>query len=602
VTTVLTREVIEEVREAAHILEVVASYVSMRKRGSTYVGLCPFHTEKTPSFTVSEEKQIFHCFGCGAGGSVFDFLMRVRNLTFKEAVIELANRYGVTLPEKRESFAQKRRKELAASLYAVNEKTARFYHSLLLEDQQGTAAREYLEKRGIGKEIVNEFQLGYAPARWDGLKRFLLSNKLPLDIGIQAGLLVKKGQNDCYDRFRHRLVFPIRDRAGKVVGFGGRSLDETLPKYLNSPETLIFRKGRVLYGAPAARASCREHGEVLLVEGYFDVLALHSYGIHNVVAPLGTALTVQHVRLLRHLAPKAVLVFDGDQAGQKAAFRSLELFLREKIPVRNLRLPESMDPDDFLANSGRDAFLLLLDRAQPLLEAFLEVSLEKYDGSVESKVEVVRSVAAVLRLVDSRVAQDSYLRMLAQRLNASEEALRRELGWHIYPVKSRAKLPQQESQVRVPSMEEVVIRILFHYPQGVPLLKESQALQFFEGSGWKRLGENLLKQYEADGSVDFSRLVSELDDAEMKKRVTAWSLEESPWREDDVRVRLPEYLEGIKQRGQRRSTQLRRLQQRIHAAEQAKDDELLRQLLAEKAALLSRGANRTRNFAKGGMD
>jgi DNA primase len=587
----ISREAIEEIRVTANIVDVVGAYVPLRKRGKTYVGLCPFHAEKTPSFTVSDEKQAFYCFGCGAGGSVFDFLMRTRNLTFAEAARDLAGRFGVRLPEKRESAREKQTRELNDQLIRTNEMASDYFHQALLKDSAAEVARKYLSRRGIGEPIVRDFQLGYAPPGWDGLKQHLLGHNISLQTAVQAGLLARKSERDGYDRFRNRLMFPIKSMAGQTVGFGGRALDESQqPKYLNSPETPIFHKGRILYGLAAAREACRQHGEVLVVEGYFDLLALHGHDIRQVVAPLGTALTAHHIRLLARLAPKAVVVFDGDEAGLKSAMRSLELFLREKLPARLVRLPGEMDPDDFLRGKGKEAFLRLLDEAKPLLEEYLEGVLAAYDGSVSAKVNVVRTVAPMLSLLDSPVARESYLRILSLRLGASEEALQEELGLGAPRGGTGGIQQRYPREARVPPMEEVVLRILIHYPQWIPELEKEEVLDEFEGTAWREIARLLLKWYGNTGNLDLSGLLVEFQSEELRSMVSGWSLESSPWPEDVARLRLGEYLEGIKARKRRQLDDLRRLQQEIEAAEQSQNETLLAELLAKKAALLAKKA------------
>src|SRR5512139_642222 len=599
----LTREAIEEIRTAANIVDVVGVHVSLRKRGKTYVGLCPFHAEKTPSFTVSDDRQAFYCFGCGVGGSVFDFLMRVRNLTFAEAAKELADRYGIRLPEASETPVQKRARELADLLCEANEAAAAYFHQVLLEDPAAGPARDYLRRRDMGPEIIREFRLGYAAARWDGCRRQLLGMRISLQVAVQAGLLAQKTEGEVYDRFRNRLMFPIRDLAGRVVGFGGRALDETLPKYLNSPESPVFHKGRILYGLPVAREACRKEGEVLVVEGYFDLLALHGRGIRNVVAPLGTALTVQHVRLLARLAPRAVVVFDGDEAGMRAALRSLELFLREKLPARLLKLPDGMDPDDFVGQRGKEAFLQLLAEARPLFEVFLEESLVGYDGSIADKIRSVRKVAPFLKLLDSRVEQESYLQLLTRRLGVSEEVLRQELGLVGAPETEWGRRHAEErDDTRVPAMEEVVARILIHYPSGIPLLAEAGILDEFEGQEWRELGRLLEKHYRTGGILDIGGLLVELTSEDLRRRVSSWSLEENPWSEENASLRLREYIEGIKGRKGRRLDDLRRLQHEIRIAEEKRDEARLGELLARKAALVARRVRGKANLAKGEMD
>ncbi|UCG11292.1 MAG: DNA primase [Deltaproteobacteria bacterium] len=597
----INRQVIEEVRVSANIVDVVGSYVSLRKRGKNYVGLCPFHAEKTPSFTVNDDKQIFHCFGCGASGSVFDFLMRTRNLTFSEAVEELAKRVGMTLPAGRETEHGKRVRELADRLSRANQLAADYFHNALIKGGAAEIARQYLQRRGIGREVIRNFQLGYAPQSWESLKRYLLGKKVSLEVAIQAGLLAKKSQGDAYDRFRHRLIFPIRDMRGRTVGFGGRALDESLPKYLNSPDSPIFHKGRILYGLDTARESCRQQGQVLAVEGYFDLLALYSHGIHQVVAPLGTALSGHHIRLMNRLAPEAVIVFDGDEAGMKAAMRSLELFLKEKLPVRMLTLPADMDPDDFLRQHGETDFLSRLRKAKPLLEVFLDRSFQGYDGSASAKLQVIRSVRSVLGLLDSAVTREAYLRMLTQRLDVSEEALKEELGWDRGSRVGTASRLTQVGDTGVPTMEEVVLRVLVHYPQWISELMDAEVTESFQGEPLRQVARLLVKYAAGTGNLDLGRLLVDVQDEKLRKVLSGWSVEESPWPEQIARLRLREYLEGIKSRKKRGEEELKRLQKEIEAAEQSEDEQLLAELLTRKASLLAKRSNVAPNLSKGEM-
>lgn len=587
----INRDVIEEVRASANIVDVVGSYVALRKRGKNYLGLCPFHSEKEPSFTVSNEKQIFHCFGCGASGSVFDFVMKTRNLTFAEAVRELANRFGIPLAEEEETAQAKKIREMAERLRQVNTLAARYFHRTLLDTSSGRMAREYLRSRGMGNETVKDFQLGYAPKSWEGLKSFFRKEKVDLKVAAQAGLLVQKSQGDSYDRFRNRLMFPIRDMRGRTIGFGGRALDDSMPKYLNSPETLIFHKGRTLYGLSTARDACRQNNETLVVEGYFDLLALYNQSIHQVVAPLGTALTLHHVRMLSRLAPQAVLVFDGDEAGMRAALRSLEFFLREKLPVRFLPLPEGMDPDDFINKEGREAFIQLLTEAKPLMEVFLEHSLANYDGSVEGRLTVVRTVAPMLKLLDSPTAQESYLRILDQRLGVSEEVLRAELALTGTRRKSAVASQKREKELGLPEWEEGIIRILVNYPQWIPTLEENSALDSFQRKDWAEVGRLLIKYHREGGKLDLSGLLLDVQNEQIRNLISSWSLETSPWREDDAYVRLGEYYAVINSSRRRLQEELKRLKEEIQAAEGRQDEKLMAELLAElqakKAALLA---------------
>jgi DNA primase len=531
--------------------------------------------------------------------------MRTRNVGFAEAVKELANRFGIVLPQAGETEQAKRMREMAERLRHVNELAAGYYNRTLLDKNAGEIAREYLRDRGLGQEAIEGFQLGYAPKSWDGLKRFLLGKRVDWNIAVQAGLLVKKSEQDGYDRFRHRLMFPIKDMSGRTIAFGGRALDDSLPKYLNSPETPIFHKGRTLYGLATAREACRQNKTALVVEGYFDLLAIYNQGIHQVVAPLGTALTRQHVRLLSRLAPQAVLVFDGDEAGMQAAMRSLELFLRERMEVRLLGLPEGMDPDDFLAKEGKEAFEQLLKEVRPLMEVFLEQSLADYDGTVEGRLKVVRTVTPMLRLVDSRVTQEGYLRMLDQRLGVSEEVLRAELdlGKRVSPASAGGRKVAQEQ--RIPVWEEEILRILVHYPNWIPVLEESSALDDFQGKTWLEIGRLLTKHYQEGGNLDLSGLLMDLQGDQLRNLISAWAMEVSPWREEVAYARLRDYLEGVTSRRRRLEDDLKRLKEEIQAAERSQNvtlmSELLAELQAKKAALLAGKANNEANLSEGEM-
>ena len=517
--------------------------------------------------------------------------MRTRNLSFAEAVKELANRFGIPLAEEKETAQAKKIREMAERLHQVNTLAARYFHQTLLDESSGRMAREYLRSRGMANETIKDFQLGYAPKSWEGLKSFFRKEKVDLKVAAQAGLLVQKSQGDSYDRFRNRLMFPIKDMRGRTVGFGGRALDDSMPKYLNSPETLIFHKGRTLYGLSTAREACRQNNETLVVEGYFDLLALYNKSIRQVVAPLGTALTLHHVRMLSRLAPQAVLVFDGDEAGMRAALRSLEFFLREKLPVRFLPLPEGMDPDDFINKEGREAFIQLLTEAKPLMEVFLEQSLANYDGSVEGRLKVVRTVAPMLRLLDSPTVQESYLRILDQRLGVSEEVLRAELALTGTRRKSAVASQKKEKELGLPEWEEGIIRILVNYPQWIPTLEENSALDSFKRKDWAEVGRLLIKYYREGGKLDLSGLLLDVQNEQIRNLLSSWSLETSPWREEDAHVRLREYYAVINSSRRRLQEELKRLKEEIQAAEGRQDEKLMAELLAElqakKAALLA---------------
>ncbi|MBI5237763.1 MAG: DNA primase, partial [Deltaproteobacteria bacterium] len=353
-----------EIKDAAPIEEVVGQYVKLTQKGRTLLGLCPFHAETKPSFTVAPDKGIFHCFGCGAGGNVFSFLMQHQRLSFPESVEELARRYNIPLTFKDLGPEGGRRAQKRKLMQEINQTAAAFY-TANLKGSGGEKGRAYIQKRGLTPEVVRDFHLGYALEEWDGLRRHLQSRGISLDAAQEVGLLMPRQQGGYYDRFRDRLMFPILDRQARVIAFGGRIIGEGEPKYLNSPESPLYTKGRTLYGLPQAQEGLRQTGVALVVEGYLDLLALRVHGIANVVATLGTALTREQVRLLKNQVAKVVLVFDGDVAGARAMRRAFPLFASEGLAVRVLPLPAGLDPDTYAFKHGVELFQSPWEKAQP---------------------------------------------------------------------------------------------------------------------------------------------------------------------------------------------------------------------------------------------
>ncbi len=421
----LSREFVQQVRDRNDLVEVVGEYLPLQRRGKTYVGLCPFHAERTPSFGVSPDKQLFYCFGCGEGGDLFTFVMKKDGLSFQEAVVSLAERAGLTVPEADDPVQLERWRRQEA-LLAVLEAACVFFCRMLAEPTQGRAARAYLSERGVSEEAMARFRLGYAPPAWEALRPELTRQGFSPELAEAAGLLVRK-ERGFYDRFRDRVIFPITDRRGRVVAFGGRSLDGSGAKYLNSPETEVFSKRRTLYGYHLAREGIRREGRAVLMEGYMDVLTAHQFGVDCAVGSLGTALTPEQVRLLADQAGEVVLAFDADSAGQRAARRGLEVFGSLPCEVRVLAIPEGKDPDEFLHRHGPEAFRRAVAEAPYWVQFLLDGLLATHDvRTAEGKHRVAQQFLAVLERLDSRVEQEEYLERLARRLGVSVEAVQQE--------------------------------------------------------------------------------------------------------------------------------------------------------------------------------
>lgn len=415
-------DIIDTVRIHSDIVEVVSRHVQLKRKGKNYTGLCPFHHERTPSFTVAPDKQFFYCFGCGAGGNVFKFLMMKENIAFYEAVSMLAERAGVVLPSA-ENPAQREKERRLEGLRHLNSLAKDYFYHVLINHESAIEARQYLAARGLTREILERFQLGFAPPGWSSLIEHLgKKGYRPQDL-LMAGLIAESGTGRYYDRFRSRIMFPIWDAVGRVVGFGGRVLDGSLPKYLNTPETSYFSKGRLLYGLHLARQSIRETGYVLLMEGYMDVITAHQYGLKNAVASLGTALTADHVRLLMNYSRNVVIAFDADNAGVAATVRGLDILQEHGCQVRVVSVPDGKDPDEFLRTNGQQSWEDLVGQALPLIEYKLQHALSRGPNrTVADKLEVMRQVFPSLTGANN-VEKEEGLKAVARVLNLSWETV-----------------------------------------------------------------------------------------------------------------------------------------------------------------------------------
>ncbi|MCK5099582.1 MAG: DNA primase, partial [Desulfobacteraceae bacterium] len=386
----IPEEKIAEIINTSDISDVISESVILKKSGQNFMGLCPFHSEKTPSFSVSPQKQIFHCFGCGVGGNVFSFLMKYHSITFPEAVKILARKYNITIEAGKISPEKKKIIDLKEGLFNLNKRVMEYFNDSLLKKGQGQAARQYLLKRGITDDIIKKFNLGFTIDSWDSLVDFYKKLAIPKNLAEKSGLVLpRKPGSGYYDRFRNRVMFPIFDINMQIAGFGGRVMDDSLPKYLNSPETLVYNKSRILYGLHSSKNHCRQKEHVYIVEGYFDFLSLYQHGVKNVVASLGTALTQDHVRMLKGYATKVILVFDSDEAGINAAKRSITIFVNEGIELKILVLPQGKDPDSFIMEYGRQAFEQKALEAMTVLQFLMTLSIKNHGNSIQGRVAVL---------------------------------------------------------------------------------------------------------------------------------------------------------------------------------------------------------------------
>ena len=576
-----------EIRNATDIVDIIAERVALKKAGKDHTGLCPFHSEKTPSFTVSSTKQIFHCFGCGAGGDVFDFLIKFDGISFPEAVQALARRCGITLPSRQMTPSEKREFSEREKLFDINKKVLAFYRQQLLRQPAGENALAYLEKRGFSREIVDRFGIGYAPDGWDNLIRFFRKEQIPLNLAEKSGLIIpRSSKSGYYDRFRNRVVFPIVDVTRQVIGFGGRVLDDAKPKYLNSPETPIYNKSRSLYGIHAAKDKCRESGIVYIVEGYFDLLAMHQHGVANAVATLGTSLTTSHIRMLRRgYAKKARLVFDSDTAGIKAALRSIGLFMNESVDVEIIVLPAGEDPDSFLFARGSEAFFELAERAKGAIEFLIESAVETHGLSMQGKIRVVDELKQPLADIQDSVARSIYIRHLAERLGVDESAVldrvkaaKHQKSKTATKGRSSAKSAESRQTAETDSannrIEARVVAMMLQFPDIVPTIEKQRIIDYFDNIKLKKLAE-LIVSNPPKATDDITQLLNRMPDDSQRQLMASLAMGDECWDESSCNKLLNQFLASRKRRQHL-------LMDQIKAAEQNNDHELLFKLLKEK--------------------
>ncbi|MHC6179138.1 DNA primase [Clostridium sp. JNZ X4-2] len=413
----ISEDVIQKVKDENDIADVISESVKLKKSGRNYLGLCPFHHEKTPSFSVSRDKQIYKCFGCGEAGNVFTFVMKSKNLNFPEAVKLLADRANIDIDFDEDK--DNTRKDTFQKLYKLNVEAARYFFNCLKKNKK---ARDYLSNRGITENTIKKFGLGYSIDSWNNMLIFLKNKGFTeLDM-VSAGLIVKSKKENYYDRFRNRIIFPVFDRRGRVIGFGGRVLDDSKPKYLNSPETPLFKKGINLYGLNFVMKNDFSR-VIIIVEGYMDCITLHQCGITNAVASLGTALTVNQARLMARYADKAIISYDADTAGQMAAIRGMDILKDAGLEVEVLQIPKGKDPDEFIRNNGRTDFLRLVDKALPLIEYRIEnVKRNINFNNPEGTIKYVEEVLKVLVKVDP-IEREIYLKRLSEETGIRDQVL-----------------------------------------------------------------------------------------------------------------------------------------------------------------------------------
>jgi DNA primase len=582
----IPEQIKSDIQNAADMVEVVGETVLLKKAGRNFVGLCPFHSEKTPSFTVSPDKQIFHCFGCGAGGDVFTFLMKQDGLSFPEAARTLGRRYGVEIPEKSRLVGTKMSTSEREEMIRANQSALNFFRYHLFEHPDGERARAYLKKRRISKKISDRFGLGYAPRDWEALHRNLSKNGVALKIAKQSGLIIpRKNSSGCYDRFRDRIIFPIFHLNGQVIGFGGRVLDDTLPKYINSPDSIVFNKSQSLYGLQQSKEACRKSDSVIIVEGNVDVLALHQHGIKNVVATLGTALTTYQIRRLKGFATQFFLVYDSDDSGIKASERIVGLFIKENVDVHVAILPAGHDPDSYLTEFGTDSFLKVVSDSLKIMPFLTECGIKKYGMSTEGKIRILEDLKLTLSSISDRVSRLLYVKEISERIGVDESALlekvRNATVQRVHQKSTRhLSDPSRPSDVldvnrSANRIEQQVIAIMLQCPDLIPEIMAQKIIEQFADENLKSIGWAVGSSINAEPQR-IQNIISAVNHPEKERIIARLAMTEEKWNRDAA-LKLIAHFKNIRRRNSNY-----RLNRQIQAAEERGDQETVNELLRQK--------------------
>ena len=573
-------EIVDQIRQTASIVEIASQYTTLRKRGNKHVGLCPFHSEKTPSFTVDDEKQLFHCFGCGAGGDIFTLVMERENLSFPEALKYLAEKYNIPLPKKREFSPQLQK--LEEQLFKINENTLAFFKKNLFTTKEGEKALEYLKKRDISEEIIQKLKIGYALNSWDSLLSFFKEKKVTPKLLEKAGLVLYNQKKDSYyDRFRGRIIFPIFGLTGKVVAFGGRSILNADPKYLNSPDTPVYSKGKILYGLNFSKESIRDTGEVIIVEGYTDFVSLYQAGITNIAASLGTSLTSDQVSQTLRFAPKIIINYDGDSAGKLATSRGISLYFEKASEPEILILPENLDPDSYLRKYGTDKYITHLKKGGIPLIKFLIKLFAPENGikTVEEKINIATKIIEIILINPNTIRGSEYLKQVSEYLALDEQVVRDSIR-----VKQSRKESAEKSEEKVTFLlaEKRLLQILLEDKRIASYVFPEMKEEHFQGLKTEPIFAALTEYSKKGKEPDFNELRQKIDPSLSSSLAKALLLE----KEQAATVEEAfECLNALKQFSL--ENRKKELKAEIMSMEKKGDKEKLRSLLIQRQDIIN---------------
>lgn len=580
----IPENLLEDILSRVDIVEVIAGYIPLKRAGRNFKALCPFHHEKTPSFMVSPDRQIYHCFGCNAGGNAFNFLMQHERLEFPEAVEVLAKKAGVVLP--RPEPQDLKAVSLATQLYKINELAAIFYEGIL-NSGPGAQAKQYLLKRGIKEETIKSLKLGYAPDKWDALMSHLRQKGIGLSLLEKAGLVLAKEGGGYYDRFRNRVIFPILDIKSRVLGFGARVLDDTLPKYVNSPETPIYTKGRNLYGLPLAKDAIRESDLAIIVEGYLDFILPYQWGSKNIVASLGTALTLEQARFLKRYTHNVVMVYDPDKAGEIATLRTLDIFIEEDMNVRVASLPEGFDPDSFVRKLGIDSFKAKIDQSQNLFDYKLKVLKSQHNfKEIEGKARISSEMLVTINKFNNAVLKSEYIKRLAEELSVKEDALLQELGKiKVDKPYAQDQEPVAHKAVNINPVEKLLIKLMLEEADFINRIKADLEPADFQDERISRIVAIMFDLIDQGKAPEPSKLINHLQGQDMLSLICESTFSPDIDDQDKERI-LDDCIQRLK--NDRLKFKRQELHEQIKSAQHSGDEDKLSRLMQQFQELIKK--------------
>jgi DNA primase len=582
----IPENILSEIQDKCDIVEIISSYIPLKQAGRNFKAQCPFHHEKTPSFIVSPEKQIYHCFGCNSGGNVFNFIKEYEKIEFIDAVKMLAEKTGVRLPEYKKQ--DEHDSSIVSAIYAINDVAANYYCNLLEKLPASSDAKQYINKRGLNSHVIKRFRIGYADSAWKGLLDYLLTRGIKADTVFKAGLILKGKDNSYYDLFRNRLVFPIVDVRGRVIGFGARVLDDSLPKYINSPETAVYKKGQHLYGLNFAKQYIKEKNYAIITEGYLDVITCHQYGIQNAIASLGTALTTEQIRLLKRYTHNVVILYDADQAGEMASLRGLDLFLEEGMNVKIATLDKGHDPDSFLHKFGAEKFDAAIKKSKSLFTYKLDILNKRFNSSEpEAKAEIIKEMLDTINRVRNAIIKAEYIKLLAQELSVKEDAVWDELKKIKKDrlIEIRDKGPELRKNIEISPAEKILTRLILEDVNVLKIVRDELRPADFKSLDVRKIMEILFSADIENGFIDIRKLINFLEGRVEPNVISFIVNEDIEIKDKDKNV--SDCIMAIKK--ENRNRLLKDIQNRLCVAQKSGYEEEEKRLLEEFNELIKRG-------------